>query len=296
MLLKLLIIISLLGTLPDPGAAAPAADAAYTVKDDTGATLTLARSPQRIVSLAPGATEMLFAAGAGPLIVATVQFSSEPVAARRIPRVGDSQAVDLERIAALAPDVIVVWPGGNSVAQIATLERLHLPIYRHHVERLADLPASIERLGMLAGTREQAEGAAAQLRARLAQLAAAYRGVPELSVLLEIWDHPIYTIGGTHLMSDALRYCGARNVFDDLTGASPTVSQEAVIARDPAVIVAVAPANTGAAWLEGWRRFAGLRAVRGGNLILFEDQRLSRLGPSAVLATEQLCARLQRAR
>ncbi|HEX7416728.1 MAG TPA: helical backbone metal receptor [Steroidobacteraceae bacterium] len=266
------------------------------ITDDTGAQLRLTAHPARIVSLAPGATEMLFAAGAGERIIATVQFSTEPAAARSIERVGDSQAVDLERIVALAPDVIVVWPGGNSAAQIATLERLRMPIYRHRVARLADLPDSIERLGVLAGTSAVAQRAAAQLRAQLKQLAATYQGRRELSVLLEIWDHPIYTVGGTHLMSDALHYCGARNIFGDLTGASPTVTEEAVIARDPDVIVAAAPGNSGQGWLASWRRFAGLAAVRRGNLIAFEDQRLSRLGPSAVLATEQLCERLARAR
>ena len=260
------------------------------------AIVTLAGPPARIASLAPGATEMLFAAGAGPRIIATAQFSSEPAAALRIERVGDSQAVDLERLVALAPDVIVVWPGGNSAAQIATLERLHLRIYRQRVARLADLPPSLERLGILAGTTRIAHLAAEELRGRLERLSLRYRGQRELPVLLQIWDHPLYTVGGAHMMSDALRYCAARNVFADLAGASPTITEEAVIARDPEVIVAAAMPGAAATWLARWRHFPSIAAVRRGNLIAFEDQRFTRLGPSVLLATEELCGTLERAR
>jgi iron complex transport system substrate-binding protein len=111
-------------------------------------------------------------------------------------------------------------------------------------------------------------------------------------VLLEVWNRPIYTVGGGHLMSDALTSCGVRNVFGDLKELGPVISTEAVIARNPDIIVASAPPGEGASWLAEWKRFGSLNAVRTGRLVAFEDQRLNRLGPSVVLATEALCKAL----
>jgi iron complex transport system substrate-binding protein len=266
-----------------------ATGAAVTVSDDTGHTLTLPSTPTRIVSLAPGATEMLFAAGAGDHVIATVQYSDEPAAAKQVPRIGDVVAIDIEKFVALRPEVAVVWPGGGNPAQIEEISRLHIPLYRQQVNALADLPGSLRRLGALAGTSAIAEQAARNIEGRLATLSHTHERGRHPSVLLQVWNHPVYTVGGTHLMSDALKLCGARNVFGDLRDLGPAVDVEAVVARNPDIIVAAAPPGAGSEWLADWRRFTTLRAVRNGNLITFEDQRLTRLGPSVVSATEALC-------
>ena len=293
-------------------AAAPLA-AATTVTDDTGQRVTLPHQPERIVSLAPGATEMLFAAGVGDRLVATVDFSDEPAAAKRVPRIGDVTAIDMERLVALRPDVVVVWPGGGNPAQIEKIARLGIPIYRQQVNRLADLPASLRRLGALNSDGSVAEQAASALAAELARIAREYGGgadaaaakaagamaaeVPAAgtppTVLLEVWNRPIYTVGGTQLMSDALTLCGVRNVFGDLRELGPIIDTEAVIARNPDIIVAAAPPGEGASWLAEWRRFGSLKAVKTGRLVAFEDPRLVRLGPSVVAAAEALCRALR---
>ena len=293
-------------------AAAPLA-AATTVTDDTGQRVTLPHQPERIVSLAPGATEMLFAAGVGDRLVATVDFSDEPAAAKRVPRIGDVTAIDMERLVALRPDVVVVWPGGGNPAQIEKIARLGIPIYRQQVNRLADLPASLRRLGALNSNGSVAEQAASALTAELARIAREYgggagaaaakaagakaAGVPAAgvppTVLLEVWNRPIYTVGGTQLMSDALTLCGVRNVFGDLRELGPIIDTEAVIARNPDIIVAAAPPGEGASWLAEWRRFGSLKAVKTGRLVAFEDPRLVRLGPSVVAAAEALCRALR---
>jgi iron complex transport system substrate-binding protein len=272
------------------------AGATVTVTDDAGRTLTLPRTPQRIVSLAPGATEMLFAAGAGALVIATVEFSDEPPQARKVPRIGDANSVDMERLVALRPDIVVVWEGGGNAAQIEKLEQMRMPLYRQKAATLAAMPASLRRLGELTGTREAAARGAKDIEARLAALARKYGRGENLSVLLEVWNRPIYTVGGTHLMSDSLRLCGTRNVFDDLSDLGPAVDVEAVIARDPDVIVAIAPPGSARDWLSDWQRFKTLRAVRHERLVPFEDARLSRLGPSAVGGTEALCEAIDAAR
>jgi iron complex transport system substrate-binding protein len=266
-----------------------------TVPDDTGRAVTLRSIPTRIVSLAPGATEMLFAAGAGKQVIATVEYSDEPAAAKQVPRIGDVVAIDMERLVALRPEVAVVWPGGGNPAQIEEIGRLGIPIYRQQVNTLADLAGSLRRLGALAGTKEAAEQAARNIALRLATLEHTHETGRHPSVLLEVWNHPIYTVGGTHLMSDALRICGARNAFGDLRDLGPAIDVEAVVARNPEIIVAVAPPGAGPDWLADWKRFTTLRAVRTGNLIAFEDQRLTRLGPSVVDATESLCKVLGKA-
>ena len=266
-----------------------------TVVDDLGRTLTLAHPPQKIVSIAPGATEMLLAAGAGSRVIATVEFSDEPAEAKKIPRIGDSSAIDMERVVALQPDVVVVWEGGSNVAQVNRLERINVPLYRHKVEKLGDIPGSLRRLGALTGTRDVAEKAAVDVESRLARLEKRLgQAAARPTVLLEVWNRPIYTVGGSHMITDSLRLCGARNVFADLKEQGPSVDTEAVIGRDPQIIVAVAPPGLASDWLAEWKRFATMRAVRDGRLVPFEDTRLSRLGPSALAGTEALCEALNR--
>lgn len=268
-----------------------------TCKDDAGYTVTLAssQSPHRIVSLAPGATEMLFAAGAGKQVIATVRYSDEPPAAKQIPRIGDVVAIDLEKLVALRPEVAVVWPGGGNPAQIEEIGRIGIPLYRQQVNLLADIPGSLRRLGALAGTSAVAENAASAIEARLAGLARQYQNSRHPTVLLQVWNHPIYTVGGTHLISDALKLCGARNVFGDLRELGPVIDVEAVVARNPDIIVIAAPPGSGQEWVADWQRFMSLQAVRNGNVIVFEDQRLTRLGPSVIDATEELCKVLAKA-
>jgi iron complex transport system substrate-binding protein len=272
---------------------AAAAAAAWQVRDDDGRSLSLPGPPQRVVSLSPGATAMLFAAGGGARIVGTPDFSVEPAAARAIARIGDSHGFDLERILALHPDLIVAWTGGFSEAQLLPFERAGLKVYRHRVTRLADLPASIERLGALLDTRAVALPAAAALRRRTEALRARYQRAHAPRILVQVWDRPVYTIGGQQLIDDAVSLCGYDNIYRELHDAAPAVSLESIAARDPEVILAVAadPA-TAREWIEHWHAFPSMTAVRNGRLLGFVDARLSRLGPEVVDATEALCARL----
>jgi iron complex transport system substrate-binding protein len=280
-------------------AGAPAAAATHTVSDDLGRAIVVPPPPLRMISLAPGDTEMLFAAGAGAQVIATVQYSDAPPAARTVPRIGDAVAIDMERLVALRPDVVVASPALGNPAQRAKIAGFGIPIYEQQVVRLADLPASLRRLGTLAGTQAVAEQAARGLEARLAVLnhtygAGARSGANPPSVLLQVWNRPIYTVGGRQLMSDALTVCGGRNVFADLPEPSPLIDVEAVIARNPDIIIAAGPPGESAAWAADWKRFGTLAAVRNGRVVAFEDQGLSRLGPSVIDATENLCRTLAR--
>jgi iron complex transport system substrate-binding protein len=272
---------------------ATGAASAWQIHDDEGRSLSLSGPPQRVVSLSPGATAMVFAAGGGARVVGTPEFSVEPAAARTIARIGDSHGFDLERILALHPDLIVAWTGGFSEAQLLPFERAGLVVYRHRVTRLADLPASIERLGALLDTRAVAQQAADDMRLRIAALKARYRRARAPRILVQVWDRPVYTIGGAQLIDDAVALCGYQNIYGELHDAAPAVSLESIAARDPEVILAVAAdAATAREWIEHWHAFPSMSAVRTGRLLSFVDARLSRLGPEVVDATEALCARL----
>jgi iron complex transport system substrate-binding protein len=266
------------------------------VTDDAGRQVRVREAPLRIVSLAPGATEMLFAAGAGKEVIATVEYSDEPPAARQVPRIGDVAAIDMERLVALRPDVVVAWAAGGNPAQREKIDTLGIPVYEEQVARLADLPGAVRRLGELAGTEDAARPAAEAISARLAALAQTYGAVGgrRPTVLLQVWNRPVYTVGGRHLMSDALELCGARNIFADLPEAGPIIDTEAVIARDPDIIIAAGPPGESAAWVADWQRLKSLSAVKNDRVVAFEDQALSRLGPSVLEATEALCKTLRR--
>ena len=276
-------------------AQAQAADvSALQLQDDDQHTLQLPHAAQRIVSLAPGATAMLFAAGAGAHVVGTSAYSDEPEAATHIERVGDAQSFDLERILALHPDVVVVWGGGTSPTQLARMEGVGLHIYRHRLARLDDIAASLTRFGRLAGTEAVAQAAAAQVTQRVAALRARYLQALPATVLIQVWDRPIYTVGRTEIMTDVIHACGYRNLYEDLTDPGPAVTLESVLARDPQIILALPPdAKSGRDWVAAWRAYPSMRAVRSGNVVSWTDQRLSRLGPSIIDAAEDLCGALR---
>jgi iron complex transport system substrate-binding protein len=264
--------------------------ALVTVTDDYGHHVTVHYPPQRIVSLAPAATAMLSASGAWGQLVGTIEYAGEPASEQKLADVGSAYAIDMERLIALRPDVVVVWPDGNNPAQIATIERLGLPVYRQEAVTLDGIGESLRRLGRLTGRIGAADRAARGLEVKLEGLRREYAGVRNPpTVLLEVWDRPLYTVGGRELMSDALRVCGARNVFADLPERAPAIGIEAVLARNPDIIIAAAPPGKADSWLAQWQRFPSLRAVRAGRLMAFEDQRLSGLGPGVIDATEGLC-------
>lgn len=264
-----------------------------TVTDDFGRKVTVRYPPQRIVSLAPAATEMLIAAGAADRLVATIEYSGQPTSQRKLTKIGSVDAIDMERLIALRPDVVVVWPDGNNPAEIATIERLRIPVYRQEAVTLDGIGDSLRRLGRLTGTSSIADREASLLRARVAALRKKYAGTGNPpTVFLEVWDRPLYTVGGREMMSDALQVCGTRNIFADLPQRAPAIGTEAVIARNPDIIIAAPPPGGGRSWLAQWRRFPTLKAVRSGKLMTFDDQRLSGLGPGVIDATAALCGKI----
>jgi iron complex transport system substrate-binding protein len=257
--------------------------------------VTLAAPAQRIVSLAPHATELLFAAGGGARVIGVSETSDWPPAARTLPRVGDARSIDLERIIALNPDLIVTWPY-TAPGEVDRLRARGLAVFTTDPKTIDGIAADLERLGALLGTQARTKAMAAELRTRIAQQRRASAGKRTLSVFYEIWPSPLFTIGGTHLISQAIEACGATNVFASLTLPAPTVSVEAVLAAKPEVIVAAADNGLRPDWLEEWRRWPALPAVAQGNLAVVDGNLLHRPGPRFLEGVEQLCTVLDTAR
>jgi iron complex transport system substrate-binding protein len=251
---------------------------------------------RRIVSLAPHATELLFAAGAGAQVVGVVSHSDYPPAALRLPEVGSYERLDLEAILGLAPDLVVAWESGNPRAEVARLRALGLTVYVTELRRLEDIPATLERLGALAGTTGEADAAAAAFRDGVGALQRRYGGRAPVRVFYQIWDSPLMTVGGEHLISSVLELCGGRNVFADQAALAPAVDVESVLVRDPEAIVASGMAAERPEWLDAWRRWPGLSAVRDEALFLIHPDLIQRPTPRILQGAEQLCADLDRVR
>jgi iron complex transport system substrate-binding protein len=248
--------------------------------------------PQRIVTLAPNLTELVYAAGAGERLVGTLDSSDYPPAARLVPRVGDVDRLDAERLVALRPDLVLLWGDGSPTAQRELVSRLGLRAVSLEQHVLDDVPASLERLGVLLGTEPVAQAAAAALRREVESLRQRYQGERRLRVFYQVWSMPLYTLGGRHVASEMLRVCGAENAFADQPVSAFVVDEEAVYARDPDVVALAGTAAEAAEWLNRWRTRAPLRAVTSGNVITLDPDLVNRMGPRIGLGTATLCARL----
>jgi len=272
------------------------ASAEIRLVDDNGQTVVLRQPAQRIVSLAPHVTELLYAAGAGERIVGAVEYSNYPEAAKKISRIGDNVQLDLERIVALEPDLIVVWLHGNAQRQLDKLKKLGIPVFYNEPHRLGDIARSLEQFGRLAGTEVVAARAASAFAAREAELRARYAGRAPVRVFYQIWQRPLMTVNGEHLISDVIRLCGGQNVFSDLKPLVPVVSIEAVLEADPEAIgtaIIDAKAQDG---LEGWTKWPRLTATVHDNFFLIPTDLISRLAPRILEGAQQMCEHLDAAR
>ncbi|MEM5367397.1 cobalamin-binding protein [Paraburkholderia azotifigens] len=274
--------------------------AAITVTDDTGAQVTLAQPAQRVISLAPHVTEMIYAAGGGAKLVGAVTYSDYPPAAKQLPRVGDNKALDLERIAALKPDLIVVWRHGNAQRQTDRLRELHIPLYFSEPHRLDDIAVSLTKLGALLGTPSSADAAARSFRRQINGLRERYAKQSVVSVFYQVWDEPLMTLNGEHMISDVIALCGGRNVFAKLEPLVPTVSTEAVLAANPEAIVTAAPGATQPdrplPSLDKWKAWPAMTAVARNNLFAIDGDLINRPAPRIAQGAAQLCEDLETAR
>lgn len=278
------------------GAYANVAQAAISVKDGVGRTVSLSKPARRIVSLAPHTTENLFAAGAGAYMLGVVSYSDFPREASKIRRVGDAANLDLEAIIALRPDLIVAWGSGNAKLQIEKLQQLGLVVYFSEPRRLDDVPVDIETLGRLTGTESVARQSAAAFRAEHARLRSQYAERRPISVFFQIWNRPLMTVNGMHLISHVISLCGGKNIFSEVSALAPEINAEAVMAADPQVIMVSSAGERRAPWLDEWRRFPQLQAVKKGRLFAIRPDLITRPTPRILDGARMICGQLDQVR
>ena len=276
-------------------ALATATQAAVRVVDDRGDDVVLAAAAERIVTLSPNAAEIVASAGAGERIVGVIKGTDRPASLRMRPVVGDVNGLDLERVVALAPDLIVTWPW-TTPAQVDLLRGRGVAVFVVNPATIDAIASDIERIGALAGTGEASARAAREFRERVRVATDDVARTPPLRVFYEVSGEPLFTLGGRHLVSQAIERCGGENVFARLSIPAPQVSIESVLASDPQVIVAGTDDARRPPWLAGWSRWPALAAVRHHNLYTVDANLLHRPGPRFAEGVAQLCRVLANAR
>ena len=249
----------------------------------------------RIVSLSPGATELLFSAGAGERVVAVSAWSDFPAEAAALPQVGDSNRLDLEAIVSRAPDLVVAWIDGNSRSQLERVADLGIPVFWLAPRTFEDIARAVEDLALLTDQPPVGKARADSFRDRIASLESSYARAKPVRVFYQIWDQPLMTVNRDELISKAIDLCGGVNVFGDLPRLVPRISREAVLAANPDVIVTAGQAGNNR-WLEDWQQFPGLTAVSTGNLFLEPPDLLARPTLRIVEGAGHLCQTLEQAR
>jgi len=277
----------------------PTASLAIEVIDDARRTVVLDQPAQKIISLSPHITELIYSAGAGDKLIGVDEYSNHPQAAKSIARIGDANHLDIEKILSLQPDLIVAWGSGQSHDQfIERLIHLNLTVYISSPEELEAIPNTVENLGKLAGTYDYAKQQSQNFRDELMDIINEYSEQPPVTVFYEIWNQPLFTINGQHVISKVIEICGGRNVFADLPILSPEVSIEAVISTNPDVIIA---SRTGEGdqrppWLDDWLQWPTINAARNNHLYHIPPDLIHRQTFRILKGTRILCEQLQRAR
>jgi len=285
-----------LGVLTGLALSAPVPAADLCATDALAREVCLSEPADRVVSLSPGATELLFSAGAGQSVVAVSAWSDYPPQAADLPQVGDSNRLDLEAIVALAPDLVVAWTDGNSRAQLDRLADLGVPVFWLAPRTFEDIARAVETLGKLTGRTPLAGGAAAEFRGGISALQATHRNATPVRVFYQVWDQPLMTINGDELISKAIALCGGTNVFAHLPRLVPRISVETVLTADPEVIVTAGRGESDGDWLASWQAYPSLTAVARDNLYLVSPSLLQRPTFRMLEGARELCGILEQAR
>lgn len=276
-------------------AAARAGTPPLKLVDDAGHEVALAHPAQRIVALAPHLTELVYAAGAGGKLVAVGKYSDFPPEALAKPVISDAFAVNFEALAQLKPDLVLVWGSGTPERIKSKLRTLGVAVYEIEIRDVAGLADTLRGIGRLAGTEGAAQARAQAIAADWAALKARYAGRPPVRVFFQLWDAPLMTLDGQHLISSAIAACGGRNVFAELPTLTATVSWESAVQRDPELVVtAGAPGETASPGR--WAQFKRVSAVQHGQFAHVEGDLLDRSGPRFVDGARELCEAIDHAR
>jgi len=247
-------------------------------------------APQRIVSLTPHITEMLFAIGAGKQVIAIDQASDYPDEVKKLPKVANYQSLNSESLLAVKPDLVVAWGSTQSLMQ-QQIQALGIPMLLLKSQHLDDLPVELRLLGDKTGHREQANQLAAQIETKFATYRQQSQQRPKIKAFYQLWYPPLTTVASGSFIQEIMTMCGAENPFADSKAPYPQLGEEAVLAANPQVIFATQHGSD----LEHWLKWPQLAAVKNKQLYLLKADWLHRLSPRIVLGIEQMCSKVEMA-
>jgi iron complex transport system substrate-binding protein len=253
-----------------------------------GSSLELTAPADRLITLSPHLAELVFAAGAGQNLVATADYSEYPEAAASLPRIGDAFRIDVERVLALSPDLVIAWDSGNPRQAIAQFVSLGIPVWSVEIREPGEIGEIIKIIGEASGHSQSANEAASEYQFRLTALSRRYESRQVLDYFYQVDEKPLYTINGQHLISKGLSLCGGHNIFQTLPGLAFQVTHESVIVADPAAMFAPTQINQ-ANPLAIWQDWRGMRAVNHNALFLLPADKISRATPRLLDALEIAC-------
>ncbi len=266
------------------------------VVDDAGNTINLQVPAKRIITLAPYLTELVYTAGAGEKLIATVNFSDYPKSALNLPMVGDANGIDLESIVAMKPDLVLVWISGNGTTISRKLSRLGITLFHSEPQSIDDIGSTLLRLGTLAGTEKTAINNAKTFNISIKNIQRKYANLQKVPVFYQFWNKPIFTIGSPHLISRQIEFCGGENIFADQNTLTLNVDIESILERDPAVIIASGESNEPPPWLDHWNDWNTITAVKKGRLYSIPPELIQRHTVRIIQGMTLLCEHIDSAR
>jgi len=265
------------------------------VRDDENTVITLNEPAKRIISLSPGNTELLFSAGGGEFVKGVVSFSDYPEAAKSIPQIGNFNSIDLERVLSLKPDLIVAWKSGNPPLQISKLKELGLTVFMSEPRSFSDIPETIIKFGKLMNTEKQAKKSVTKFNNRLNKIKSQYTGnFPKKRVFIQIWDSPIMSINGEHLISRIVERCNGVNIFSNHPTLTLTPGTETVLKENPDVIIVTRSEDLGNSWLDRWKQWPFISAVKNNQLFTAIPDHFVRHTDRIILGMEAVCKQLNK--
>ncbi|MCS5594137.1 MAG: cobalamin-binding protein [Porticoccaceae bacterium] len=266
------------------------------VVDDNGQKLHLVEPAKRIISLAPNITEVLFHIGAGEQIIGADEYSNYPEAAKDILRVSNYAAANYELILSLKPDLVIAWQSGNGDKIINPLRKLGIPVFVVETQKIDGIPSLFRRFGELSGHKGQAEQLSAAFAKRLKDLRAAQANKSVVRTFYQIWDEPLITLNGEHMVSDIIDLCGGVNIFADAIPLVPYVNIESIVAADPQLIIAGGSQEEKPTWFESWQQWGGVSAVINKQIYLIPSDLMQRHSVRILEGAELMCGHLDSAR
>ena len=273
------------------------ASSRHCITDMSGRSVCLATDKPKIISLSPASTELLFAAGAGSLVIAVDQHSDYPEAVARLPRVGGYPNINIEAIVGLKPDLVAIWKEGDSTTVVKQLESLGITTFDLNAVTLDEIKQALTLAGEIAGTQAQAKKTIDVYSARLKALQTQYAHLPPVRVLFEFWRAPLIVAGGRVVINDVITLCGGENIYRDVAAPTAEIGIESVIARDPQVIIGSDPRGntpqTRQEILDYWKQWSNLQAVQQRQLFSVTSDLIARPTPRVLEGAEMICKQLQ---